>query len=91
MGADYVVNGTRTLTFGPGQTTMMVPLAVIEDGLVEANETVVLTLSNPTGGATLGPLATATVTITDNDRTSTVQLARRRSACWREREARRSP
>ena len=40
---------------------------IVDDGLVEANETVFVALTNPTGGATLGSPASATVTIVDND------------------------
>src|SRR5262249_23098227 len=40
---------------------------ILEDSLVEGNETVVLALSNPTGGASLGTPASATLTIIDND------------------------
>ena len=57
---------TQTLTFAPGTTTQTVFVVVLADTLAEADETVVLTLLNPVG-ATLGAMATFTLTILDND------------------------
>ncbi|MBX9579736.1 MAG: DUF4394 domain-containing protein [Gemmataceae bacterium] len=65
-GADFTAPAV-TVTFAAGQTTATVAVAVADDALVEGDETVVFTLSDPTGGATLGAQTTATVTITDND------------------------
>ena len=42
-------------------------VSIINDTLVEGPETFFVTLNSPTGGATLGAPATATVTITDDD------------------------
>jgi dienelactone hydrolase len=40
----------------------------LNDGLIEPTETFQVTLSNPTGGAVLGPRTTATVRVIDNDK-----------------------
>ena len=65
--ADYTAV-TQTVNFANGDTAnKTVNIPIINDTAVEANETVNLTLSNPTGGATLGSPSTAVLTITDND------------------------
>ncbi|MDE2676430.1 MAG: hypothetical protein OXI76_00835 [Gemmatimonadota bacterium] len=63
-GADYTsTNGTLTFAIGDATKTVLVPIA--DDASDEENETLSLTLSNPTN-ATLSD-ATATGTINDND------------------------
>ena len=49
-------------------------MPTVNDSLIEGPETVVVTLSNPTGGAALGAPAVSTLTITDNDTVGTVQF-----------------
>ncbi len=56
-----------TLVFDDDITGQQVSLSIIDDDLVESDETFTFTLSNPTGGATLGAITTQTVTIADND------------------------
>jgi hypothetical protein len=73
-GVDYALTA-GTLTFAAGQTRAVIPVTLANDGLVESDETVVLSLEDPTGGATIGAAASVTITITDDDRTSTLQLA----------------
>jgi ELWxxDGT repeat protein len=60
-----------TVNFANGETSKTVTIPIVDDNLIEGNETVNLSLANPTGGAVLGSQKTATLAIVDND----VQLA----------------
>ena len=74
-GSDYTAV-TQTVLFANGDATnKTVAIPILDDMLVEANETVNLTLSSPTGGATLGNPATAVLTIIDNDAPGTLQFS----------------
>ena len=64
--ADYITVG-GTLTFGPGVVSKTFTVPILSDTVFEGTEAVALVLTNPTGGALLGPLSTATITIADND------------------------
>lgn len=66
-GLDYT-NVTGTLTFASGVVEMTIEIPIIDDTLVENDETLSIVLSNPTGGAVLGSISEAVLTITDNDR-----------------------
>lgn len=81
----YTVSGTATsatdytltagtITIGPGQTTASIPLAILDDGLNETNETVIVTLGSPTH-ATLGTPSSLTTTIIDNDGAPTLYVS----------------
>ena len=74
-GSDYTAT-SGTVSWANGDTankTFTVPIT--NDTLDEPNETFTVTLSSPTGGATLGIPSSATVTITDDDPTPTVQFS----------------
>ncbi len=60
-------NTPISLTFAPGETTQTVSIPILNDNSIEPDETLALTLVNPTGGATLGTPNSATFTIIDND------------------------
>jgi hypothetical protein len=64
----------RTLTFGPNVAAQTVTIPIINDTLREASETVMLQLTNPSGGVSLGARDTAVLTITDNDVAGAVQF-----------------
>lgn len=63
--ADYTLaNGT--VTFAPGETVKGITMTLAQDPGVESNETVTVTLSNPSG-VQFGTLSTHTLTILDDD------------------------
>ena len=64
-GADYSFT-PGTLTFAPGVASRTLTVAVTNDSLAEAAETVIFRLSNATN-ATIGTPSTATLTIVDNE------------------------
>ena len=64
FGAGFVSTGT--VTFADGATTAQIHVPIAGDTTYEPNETFTVTLSAPTGGASLGT-ATGTGTITNDD------------------------
>ena len=71
-GADYTA-GTGTITFAPGVTSQNIPVTVLADAVDEVNETVTVTLSNPSE-VTLND-ATGVLTITDDDNAPSISIA----------------
>jgi hypothetical protein len=63
--ADYTYN-FGTLSFAAGEASKTITILITDDAYLENDETLTVTLSNPTG-AFLGPSTTATLTILDND------------------------
>ena len=64
-GSDYAAFG-GTLTFSAGETSKTIAVSVTDDALDEADETVVVVLSNASSGTNIAA-ASGTGTITDND------------------------
>ena len=68
-GTDYTLaNGTLTIPANTISANITIG-SIVDDALVEGAETVIVTLSNPSG-ATLGSDTVHTYTITDNDASS---------------------
>lgn len=65
-GTDFVA-ASGVLVFNNGETTRTFTVAVTDDTAREGAETVLLSLTNPSGGAVLGTRSTATLTILDNE------------------------
>lgn len=73
-GSDYTAL-SGTVTIPAGDTTAVIDVTVVGDSIVEADETVIVTLTGTNNSAiTVGAPNAATVTITDND-TATVSIA----------------
>jgi len=59
--------GSTTLEFAPGETSKTININIIDDGLPEGDETIIVGLSNPTGlDVELGAITKHTYTISDS-------------------------
>lgn len=65
-GLDYVA-ASGTLTFNPGETVKSFTVTFLDDAISDNLESFVIKLSNPTGGAILGPIPNGEVFIYDMD------------------------
>jgi hypothetical protein len=66
-GVDYALT-SGTLVWADGdQTNRTFDVAITDDAEAEGNETAQISITNPTGGATLGNPSSAQLTIVDND------------------------
>jgi hypothetical protein len=65
-GSDYTAV-SQSVSFAAGETSKTVSIPITDDSAVENSETVLLSLSSPSSGATLGSPSSATLTIVDND------------------------
>ncbi|NJN66639.1 MAG: hypothetical protein HC884_07930 [Chloroflexaceae bacterium] len=72
-GSDYT-EASGTLTFAAGATSQTFDITILADEEEETDETVQLTLSNPSANAELGSQATATLTIVGPEPTGGVQV-----------------
>ena len=76
--ATYPDDYTQTslnISFAEGENSKIINIPVRNDIISEPDETVNLTLVNPTGSATIGSQNTATLTIVDNGLTPSLSLA----------------
>jgi hypothetical protein len=74
-GSDYTET-SGTLTFAPGQLSRAITIPIARDEETEGAESFTVTLSNPTGGATLRTPDVATLTIVDSEPAGVIQFAR---------------
>ncbi len=64
-GSDFA-STSGTLSFAAGETSKSFTVPIVDDGTIDGNKTFAITLSNPTGGATIGTTS-AQVTIYDEE------------------------
>ena len=74
-GADYTAFTNKVVTFAGGATTASFTIAINNDTLAEADETVVLQISSVGVPATIGAQNTTTLTIHSDDIAGTVQFS----------------
>jgi hypothetical protein len=72
-GVDYVAT-SGTLNFASGDAFKTISVTLCNDAVYELNQTFNVTLSNATGGATIGTPSVETVTITNEDAAPTVAI-----------------
>ena len=72
-GSDYTAT-TGTLSFAAGQASKMFSIPIANAGIVGGSKTVNLSLSNITGGATMGSPINAVLTIMDDDSPGALQF-----------------
>ena len=65
-GDDYTA-ASGSLTFNAGDTTKTIQISIIDDTVVDNNETLTITLSNPSGAEISDGLATGTITDGDTE------------------------
>ena len=65
-GSDYIL-ASGTVTIPAGSTSATIQIPIIDDALVEGDETITLLLSGPSGNAVLGTVTGHTYTILDDD------------------------
>jgi Calx-beta domain/Bacterial Ig domain len=65
-GSDFAQQSNKTISFAPGETSKQISVPITNDNVPEPTEQFSVTLSAPTGGASLGK-ATGTGTIQDED------------------------
>ncbi len=68
---DYTATAA-TLLFEPGETSRSLSILISDDSYVEGDETVNISLSDPSGGPALGTPGSAILVISDNDSTTPV-------------------
>jgi Zn-dependent metalloprotease len=73
-GADYAQT-SGTLPFGAGERSRSFVVPILNDSSGEGNETFSIVLSNPGGGAILGPRSSSPATIVDNEAALQFKLA----------------
>jgi uncharacterized delta-60 repeat protein len=66
-GADFA-SGSGTLRFIPPETKAILRIPILDDALIEGDETFEVSLRHPTGGASLAAKTNAVVRILDDDR-----------------------
>jgi hypothetical protein len=73
-GIDYILNSSTTFNFPLGFSYQTVNVQILDDALLEGQETIILQLTSPSAGTSLGTNSTTTIYINDDETTSNEHL-----------------
>ncbi|PYS68114.1 MAG: hypothetical protein DMF69_21105 [Acidobacteria bacterium] len=72
-GSDYIAT-SGTLNFAPGETEKTFPVTILNDTLIENDETIIVRLSNPSGPFSLGDPNIASIKIVDDEPPPSIRI-----------------
>lgn len=73
-GTDYSASSSGTVSFSPGSTTAAITVTLSDDAVVESDKTITFAITGVSSNAQIGTIKTHTLTITDDDATTTVDF-----------------
>ncbi|HWW00016.1 MAG TPA: Calx-beta domain-containing protein [Candidatus Acidoferrum sp.] len=72
-GVDYTAVYRQLVRFGPNELSKQITINILADGLADGNETVLLSLNNPTGGPVRAQPSSAVITIHEANTTAWIE------------------
>ena len=67
ISSDFVWGGSHSLTFSPGMTQINRTVSIVNDDIIEKEESVIITFTNPQPPESVLSLGSTTITIVNDD------------------------